>query len=94
MQALAPLAAAAPAVPPDVCALAGTAPMPDPKSPACRLHCAVGVAGAGQAALDAPAARSIVVHRPALRLAVREEALPRACGEIFDSAARAPPAFS
>ena len=94
MQGLWPLAATASAQSSDLCTIAGTAPMPDPKSPACRLHCATCVAGAGQAALDARAAPPIVVARPLFRIRLHEDARLRACGEAFDAAARAPPAFS
>lgn len=95
MQGLWPLAAAAAtAVPSDVCSLAGAAPMPDPKSPACRLHCAICVPGAGQAALDAPAPRPILVERQAFRVPQRasELLLPRL--EAFAASARAPPVVS
>ena len=94
MQAMWPLAAAANSVPSDVCTLGGAAQMPDPKSPACLLHCATCLAGPGQAVLDTPAAPPIVGDRPVFRIRLREAAAPRACGEAFDAAARAPPAFS
>jgi len=81
-------------VPSDVCTLGGAAQMPDPKSPACLLHCATCLAGSGQAVLDAPAAPPIVVDRLVFRIRPREAAALRACGEAFDAAARAPPAFS
>ncbi|MGH8688321.1 MAG: hypothetical protein ACREVQ_11515 [Burkholderiales bacterium] len=94
MQALWPLAAAATAATSDVCSLAGSAPMPDPKSPACRLHCATCVPGAGQAALDTPAALPILVERPALRVQACEDLAPIPRLEVFAAPARAPPAIS
>jgi hypothetical protein len=95
MQALWPLAAAATAVPPDVCSVAGTAPMPDPGSPACRLHCATCIPGAGQTAFDAPTALS--APRPVaavLRVAERPAPPVRPILAAAAAPARAPPSSS
>ncbi|HEX5091928.1 MAG TPA: hypothetical protein VFV84_04475 [Burkholderiales bacterium] len=95
MQALWPLAAAATPLPSDVCTVAGSVPMPDPNAPACRLHCAACIAGAGQAAFPAPpsppALRPAV---PVLRVAERPAPPARSILAAAAAPARAPPAAS
>lgn len=97
LQSLWPLAAVASAarMPSDICGVGGPAPMPDPASPECRLHCASCVTGNGQAALDAPPGAAL--RRPqagVLRLRAVASTALAAAPHALAAPARAPPAFS